>query len=85
MADYDQRARAFRAEMEARRINQLLGPRYGGGRIQVPRSGPGIGIGPSASGRESVWPVRPNPSASTMRSESARPISPAHRLWPNMR
>jgi hypothetical protein len=71
--------------MEADRINKLIGPRYGGARsnIAVPRSGPGIGIGPTLSGRESNPAPRPTPPGEHMRSE--RPASAARRLWPNLR
>jgi hypothetical protein len=47
------------------------------------RSGAGIGIGPSTSGYESNWPVRPAPPAEHMRSET--PTSAARRIWPRLR
>jgi hypothetical protein len=52
--------------------------------MPVPRASPGVGIGPSVSGRESNPVPRPRPSPRTMRSEAPRGTA-AERIWPGLR
>jgi hypothetical protein len=52
--------------------------------MPVQRASAGIGIGPSASGRETDPPPRPALSPRTMRSEAPRGTA-AQRIWPGLR